>query len=457
MDALIVVFATGLISMFIALAKKPALVLGTAVVGLITAIVLLVLQLSHPYTLVKYEGIEFDGATIYYSILALVFGLLIIVGGYSYFSRESEHTGEYISLILFSLVGSMCMMGFTDLFIFFLGLEILSIPVYVLAGSNKRDLLSTEASIKYFFTGSFATGVLLFGIAWLYGATGSFAIGEIADAIGDGRASGSMLGIGILLIMASFLFKVGGAPFHFWSPDVYGGSPNIITGYMAAVVKLSGLFAFMKLFTFVLADVSQIWVSALYVLSILTMFVGNLSAIRQIKFKRILAYSSVANAGYALLVILPSTKEIFSSFKALEFLWFYMMGYGLSIITLIVISLTVKNDSDELDGYRGVGRKNPWIGFFFTLGLLSIAGIPPLAGFFGKYMVFSHAFKMYPELVIIAVINSGIGIYYYLKIFMTFMTSEHTEDSDLVQPSFLQYLVLTICAVGLIAGPLLSL
>jgi NADH-quinone oxidoreductase subunit N len=314
-------------------------------------------------------------------------------------------------------------------------------------------LLSTEASIKYFFTGSFATGVLLFGIAWLYGATGSFAIGEIADAIGDGRASGSMLGIGILLIMASFLFKVGGAPFHFWSPDVYGGSPNIITGYMAAVVKLSGLFAFMKLFTFVLADVSQIWVSALYVLSILTMFVGNLSAIRQVKFKRILAYSSVANAGYALLVILPSTKEMFSSLKALEFLWFYMMGYGLSIITLIVISLTVKNDSDELDGYRGVGRKNPWIGFFFTLGLLSIAGIPPLAGFFGKYMVFSHAFKMYPELVIIAVINSGIGIYYYLKIFMTFMASEHTEDSDLVQPSFLEYLILTICAIGLIAGP----
>jgi len=453
MDALIVVFATGLIAMFIALAKKPALVLGTAVVGLLGAITLLALQVNHPYNLVKYDGLEFDGVSIYYSIMSLVFGLLIILGGYSYFSRESEHTGEYISLILFSLVGSMCMIGFTDLFIFFLGLEILSIPVYVLAGSNKKDLLSTEASVKYFFTGSFATGILLFGIAWLYGATGSFDISEIANAIGEGRASGSMLGVGILMIMASFLFKVGGAPFHFWSPDVYAGSPNIITGYMAAVVKLSGLFAFMKLFTFVFGEASQIWVSALYVLAIVTMFVGNLSAIRQVKFKRILAYSSVANAGYALLVILPSSKDLFSHLKALEFLWFYMLGYGLSVITLIIISLTVKNDSDELEGYRGVGRKNPWVGFFFTLGLLSIAGIPPLAGFFGKYMVFSHAFKMYPELVIFAVINSGIGIYCYLKIFMTFMASDHSEETEKPSPNTLQYIVLSICAIGLIAGP----
>jgi NADH-quinone oxidoreductase subunit N len=222
---------------------------------------------------------------------------------------------------------------------------------------------------------------------------------------------------------------------------------------MAAVVKLSGLFAFMKLFTFIFAEASQIWVSALYALAILTMFVGNLSAIRQVKFKRILAYSSVANAGYALLVILPSSRDMFSHLKALEFLWFYMLGYGLSIITLMVISLTVKNDSDDLEGYRGVGRKNPWIGFFFTLGLLSIAGIPPMAGFFGKYMVFSHAFKMYPELVIIAVINSGIGIYYYLKIFMTFMASDHTEESNQAKPNVLQYIVLAICAIGLIAGP----
>jgi NADH-quinone oxidoreductase subunit N len=453
MDALIVVFVTGLIAMFIAMGKRPVLVLSTAVVGILGAITLLVMQLQNPYNLIKYEGLSFDGITILYAILALVFGLLIILGGYSYFSREPEHTGEYISLILFSLVGSMCMIGFTDMFLFFLGLEILSIPVYVLAGSRKKDLLSTEASLKYFFTGSFATGILLFGIAWIYGATGSFSISEISNAIGEGRASGTMLGVGILLLMASFLFKIGGAPFHFWSPDVYSGSPSIVTGYMAAVVKLSGLIAFMKLFTFVFRDASDVWVSALYALAILTMFVGNLSAIRQVKFKRILAYSSIANAGYALLVILPAGNDLFSSLNSIQFLWFYIFGYGLSVIMLIVISMMANNESDDLDAYRGMGKKYPWIGFFLTIGLLSLAGIPPLAGFFGKYMVFSHAFKMYPELVIVAVLNSGIGIYYYLKIFMTFMASDHSEEADKLDSCVLQYIVLAICAIGLIAGP----
>jgi len=453
MDALIVVFVTGLIAMFIAMAKKPVLVLTTAVVGLLGAIALLAMQIQNPYNLINYEGLSFDGIAIMYSILTLVFGLLIILGGYAYFSRETEHTGEYISLILFSLVGSMCMIGFTDMFLFFLGLEILSIPVYVLAGSQKKNLFSTEASLKYFFTGSFATGILLFGIAWIYGATGSFSISEISNAIGEGRASGTMLGVGILLLMASFLFKIGGAPFHFWSPDVYSGSPNIVTGYMAAVVKLSGLIAFMKLFTFVFRDASDVWVSALYVLAILTMFVGNLSAIRQVKFKRILAYSSIANAGYALLVILPSSNDLFASLNALQFLWFYILGYGLSVIMLIVISLTVENESDDLEAYRGAGKKNPWIGFFLAVGLLSLAGIPPLAGFFGKYMVFSHAYKMYPELVIVAVLNSGIGIYYYLKIFMTFMASDHSEETEKPKPCVLQYIVLAICAIGLLVGP----
>jgi NADH-quinone oxidoreductase subunit N len=453
MDALIVVFVTGLITMFIAMAKKPVLVLVTALTGLSTAIALLAVQLNHPYNLVKYEGLEFDGISIVYSMLALIFGLLIIAGGYDYFKREPEHTGEYISLILFSLVGAMCMIGFTDLFMFFLGLEIMSIPIYVLAGSKKKDILSTEASVKYFFTGAFATGILLFGIAWLYGATGSFQIAEIANAIGDGRASGSMLSVGILLIMASFLFKVGAAPFHFWSPDVYAGSPNIVTGFMAAVVKLAGMFAFMKMFAFVFGEASQIWVSAIYVLAMVTMFVGNLSALRQTKFKRILAYSSISNAGYALLSLLVVKGDFLSHIKNIEYLWFYLMGYGFAVIALIVISLTITNESDDLEGFRGVGRKNPVVGVIAALGLLSLAGVPPLAGFFGKYMVFSHAFKQYPELVIVAILNSGIGIYYYLKMLMTFLASDHTEETQTPRPTVLQYCVLIACAIGLIAGP----
>jgi NADH-quinone oxidoreductase subunit N len=451
MDALIVVFVTGLISMFIAMSKKPSLVLLTAVAGLSIAICLMVGQWFNPYDLVKYEGLKFDEPAILYSIMAMSFTLLIIVGGFAYFKEEVEHTGEYISLLLFSLVGALCMLSFTDLFMFFLGLEILSIPIYVMAGSKKKDVLSIEASMKYFFTGAFATGIFLFGTAWVYGATGSFKLSEIAMAINDGSAQGPLLSIGILMMMASFLFKVGAAPFHFWSPDVYGGSPNIVTGYMAAVIKLAGLFAFMKLFTFAFGGMFNLWSGALFGLIILTMFVGNLSALRQTKFKRLLAYSSISNAGYALISIL--TQDSLSVWN----LWIYLLGYGFAIIALIIVSVILDDNDDNMSSYKGIGRKYPFIGFVMALGLLSLAGVPPLAGFFGKYMVFSTAFNQYPLLVIIAVINSGIGIYYYLKLFMTVMSKEEGDDVFILKPTMLQYIVLSICAVGLIVGGFITI
>lgn len=451
MDALIVVFVTGLISMFIAMAKKPSYVLITAVVGLSAAIFLMVGQWFNPTSLVSYDGLEFDKTAVLYSVLAMTFAMLIIVGGYSFFKHEVEHTGEYISLLLFSLVGALCMLSFTDLFMFFIGLEILSIPIYVMAGTKKKDVLSVEASMKYFFTGAFATGIFLFGTAWVYGATGSFKLSEIALAINEGTAQGPLLSIGILIMMASFLFKVGAAPFHFWSPDVYGGSPNIVTGFMAAVVKLAGLFAFMKLFTFAFGEMHALWSGAMFGLIILTMFVGNLSALRQTKFKRLLAYSSISNAGYALLAILVQDME------SVWNLWIYLVGYGFAIIALILVSIVLNDEEDTILAYKGIGRKNPFIGFIMVLGLLSLAGVPPLAGFFGKFMVFSTAFNQYPVLVIIAIINSGIGIYYYLRLLMTALSKEETDNVPTLKPTILEYAVMTICAIGLIVGGFITI
>ncbi len=453
MDALIVVFVTGLVAMFIAMFKRPVLVLGTSVVGLGTALVLMVNNWWNPVNFIKYEGLEFDKFAIMFSVLAMVFALLIIVGGYAYFKQEYEHTGEYISLVIFSLVGAMCMTAFTDLFMFFLGLEILSIPIYVLVGSKKRDVISSEASLKYFFTGAFATGVFLFGTAWVYGATGSFKISEISEVVSAGETKGPLLYIGILMMLASFLFKIGAAPFHFWSPDVYGGSPNIITGYMAAVVKLAGLYAFIKMFTFSFSGASELWISAIFGIAILSMFVGNLSALRQTSFKRLLAYSGIANAGYALMAIL--VKDVSSVYN----LWIYLIGYGFSIIALMVISLFVNDEKDSLESFRGLGRRNPFVGVILVLGLLSLAGVPPLAGFFGKYMVFASAFQEYPLLVIFAIINSGIGIYYYLKVLIIAMSegSSPEAESKFLQPTVLQYSVLTVCALGLIIGGFITL
>jgi NADH-quinone oxidoreductase subunit N len=453
MEALIVIFITGLISMFIAMAKKPVLVLLTALVGILVAISSLVYQIYFPYTWLSYDGLSFGIVENMYGIVALSFGLLLILVGYQTYKNEPEHTGEYISLLLFSMCGVLIMFAFTDLFMFFLGLEIMSIPIYVMAGSKERDLNSTEASMKYFFTGSFATGVLLFGIAWLYGAVGTFKIDEIALAVQDPSSHSSLLLIGVILILASFLFKIGAVPFHFWSPDVYAGSPNVVTGYMASIVKLGAYLAFLKLFSIAFLGIHDFWGPALVGIGVLTMFVGNLSALKQSKFKRLLAYSSITHAGYALMAIVSTSGA--SAFN----LWVYFLSYGFSIIALITVSKMMNDEEDNLESYKGFARKNPFAGFVMILALLSLAGVPPLAGFFGKYLVFSSAFADYPWFVILALVNSGIAIYYYLRMIVTISSSaDETQDTsmqDTKNPFYL--IVLTICALGLLLGGLVTI
>lgn len=450
MEALIVIFATGLISMFIALAKKPVLVLTVAVVGILTAVSSLVYQMNYPYSWLKYEGLIFDGFANLYGLVALCFGLMIILVGYAKFKEEPEHTGEYISLLLFSLSGALCMLAYTDLFMFFIGLEILSLPIYVMAGSRKKDLRSTEASLKYFFTGAFATGVLLFGIAWLYGAVGSFQLDEIALAVQDPSTHSPLLYVGVLMILASFLFKIGAAPFHFWSPDVYEGSPNVVTSFMASIVKLAAFAAFIKLFTVAFDSIRDFWVPLLVGLSILTMFVGNLTALRQITFKRLIAYSSITHVGYALMAVIDK-NTIISPIN----LWVYLLAYGFSIIALIIISLILDDEEDLLVSYKGFARRNPFAGFIMIIALLSLAGVPPLSGFFGKYLIFSSVITEQPILVIIALVNSGIAIYYYLKLIR--IALEPTDESHAalsVNP--LHLLVLGVCALGILAGGIVT-
>lgn len=449
MEALIVIFATGLITMFIAMARKPILVLGVAVVGVLTAISSLVYQMYAPYKWLNYEGLDFDGNANKYGIVALSFGLLIILIGYDKFKKEVDHTGEYISLLLFSLAGALCMMAFTDLFMFFIGLEILSLPIYVMAGSRKKDLRSSEASMKYFFTGAFATGVLLFGIAWLYGAVGSFKIDEIRLAVESMEGHSPLLYIGILMILASFLFKIGAAPFHFWSPDVYDGSPNVVTSFMAAVVKMAAFFAFWKMFV-AFDGIRDFWVPILVVLSILTMFIGNLTALRQITFKRLIAYSSITHVGYALMAIIDSGVN-----DSVVNLWVYLFAYGFSIIALICISLILNDDEDLLVSYKGFARRNKFAGFVMILALLSLAGVPPLAGFFGKYLIFSSLIVEQPILVIVALANSGIAIYYYLKLIRIALEPTDENTSSLSAP-ILQTIVLAICALGILAGGIVT-
>jgi NADH-quinone oxidoreductase subunit N len=316
-----------------------------------------------------------------------------------------------------------------------------------LAGTAKKDVRSSEAALKYFLTGSFATGILLFGIAWVYGATGSFDVNMLASVINMEDTHSSLLYVGVLLILSSFLFKVGAAPFHFWSPDVYSGSPSIVTGYMAAVVKLGAFGAFYKLFSVCFPALHDFWAPALVVMAILTMFVGNLSALSQTTFKRLLAYSSITHVGYALLTILTQNPESESN------LLFYLFSYGFSVIALITIAMIVNDEQDRLEAFKGLAKRNPVLGFVAVLALLSLAGVPPLVGFFGKYLVFSTAISEYPTLVIIAIINSGIGIFYYLKTIITIVSKDElAEENSKLSVTPLQWFVLAVCALGLLLG-----
>jgi NADH-quinone oxidoreductase subunit N len=448
MDALIVIFVSGLISIFAAFAKKPSVVLLGASGGLMLAIGLLINQMVTGQSLINisYEGLEFDSFSLIFSLSLSVFALLIISVGYERFKEEPDHTGEYIGLLLFSLCGAVIMTAFTDMFMFFLGLEILSIPIYVMAGSRKHDLRSNEASLKYFLMGAFATGLLLFGIAWVYGATESFTIEGIAAAVANPEvASNPILLVGVLLILSSFVFKVGAAPFHFWSPDVYDGAPHAVTGFMASVVKMAAFAAFLKLFagSFGSSDLRDFWAPALAILAVITLFVGNLSALRQVRLKRLLAFSSITHVGYTLLVIL--SNHGLSAFD----LWFYMSAYGFSIIAIITVGLVVNDAEDRIEALRGLGKRNPLLAIVAVISILSLAGIPPTAGFFGKYMVFSHAWNDWWWLVIIALINSAISIYYYLRMLGTVISTDETPG-DKIKVSPLTTVVLLICLIGML-------
>lgn len=449
MLALIILFLTGLAALFLAFAKKPWMVLLTSVIGLSLTAGNLICQWNSPSDfLSSYQGVQMDHFAIRFAVVAVIFSILLIVSGYEYFKSNEDHTGDYIALIIFSLLGAVIMVSYQDMFLFFLGLEILSIPIYVMAGSKKADPLSSEASLKYFMTGAFATGVLLFGIAWLYGATGSFKIDEIGQYIATSENVSSLVYVGMLMILAAFLFKIGAAPFHFWSPDVYDGAPSVVTGFMAAVVKIGAFGAFIKMFTVCFGSLHDFLVPALTFLAMITMFVGNLSAIRQTRFKRLLAYSSIAHVGYSLITMVALTGN------SVYNLWYYLLSYGLATIVLITVLLIVNDDEDRIDSLKGLARTNPFLGVVSVIALLALAGVPPLMGFFGKYLIFADAIKINPGLIIVALLNSGIGIYYYIRVVILILQKTDTEPSayKAFRPTVLQTLVLLISTLLLLCG-----
>jgi NADH-quinone oxidoreductase subunit N len=376
--------------------------------------------------------LSFDRYSMVFTASILLVSLLIVVLSKYSFRKLKENLGDHYGLMLFSLCGAICMVSYEHLVMLFLGIEILSIPLYVLAGSKKKDPASNEAALKYFIMGAFATSVLLLGIVLVYGASGSFSLEGIGLYLLNHPAEvPAFFKVGVLLMMIGLCFKVGAAPFHFWTPDVYQGSPTTITLFMATAVKTSAFAAFFLLFNRIFSIVPDTWVISLVVISGTTMLLGNIMAVRQTDLKRIMAYSSISHAGFMLMAVISLRNG------AASVLWMYTLAYSLASVAAfsVLILAQEQKGSTALAAFKGLGKWHPVMGAVVAVSLLSMAGIPPTGGFFAKYFLFILNIQANLGLVIVAIIASAISVYYYLRVIGVYFFEQPEEgDTALMVP-----------------------
>jgi NADH-quinone oxidoreductase subunit N len=392
-----------------------------------------------------------------YLYLAVGLGTLIFSQGYLE-KRGSESRGEYPALILFCVIGMMLMTRANDLVMVFLGLELLSLSLYVLVGFLRTDLLSNESGLKYLLLGAFATGFFLFGAAMVYGATGSTNYHEIGAAVESGRILSKIylfLGIGLLLV--GFAFKVALAPFHMWSPDVYQGAPTTVTAFLCTAPKAAGFGALINLFNSAFLVIHSDWQGLFWILAALTMTVGNVSALVQSNVKRMLAFSSVSHAGFMVLGVLVLNST------GLSAVLFYLVVYSImNLGAFAIIALVEEEDKGmAFQDYRGFATRYPWLAVSMTLFMVSLAGFPPTSGFVAKYGLLSAAASEgYIWLAIIAVINTLISVYYYLRLVVNMFMK---QEQEFLQPTkivlsqiFVGLLAVIVLVLGVVPGVLLE-
>ena len=332
----------------------------------------------------------------------------------SYVQRQGLQAAEFYALLIYATVGLMVMAAARDLIVIFLGLEIMSVAVYVLAAINRRDRTSAEAGLKYFLLGAFSTGFFLYGIALVYGATGSTHISAITESIASGAAHGALLVFGIALLTVGFSFKVSAVPFHMWTPDVYEGAPTPVTAFMSVAVKAGAFLAFLRVFSVAFADAYESWWMILWWLAVLTMVVANLIAMVQVSVKRMLAYSGIAHAGYLMVAIVAANET------AAAGLLFYLLIYTLMNIGAFGIVILVSGHGEdrlEIEEYAGFGWSHPLLGVLFTVFLLSLAGFPGTGGFMGKVFLLQGAMEAnLVYLSVVLVLTTVASYWYYLRV-----------------------------------------
>ncbi len=397
-------------------------------------------------------SIAFNGVLIFTTFLVFLFAPV-------YYKPVKRPLEDVYALILFALVGALTMTAFGNLLMLFVGIETLSLALYILAGSKKFDPNSNEAAMKYFLTGSFASGFLLFGIALLYGATGTMNLEEIHQYVLSHQAGmPAMLNIGLLLVAIGMTVKIGAAPFHFWAPDVYEGSPTLITTFMATVGKVAAIAAFFRLMHSSFAEISETWTLTLTIFAMATILIGNLSAFYQDNVKRMFAYSGIAHAGYMLIAII-ALKD-----NAPGVLLLYSMSYTVATITAFAVLILVREETGtfSIKAFNGLAKKNPTEAFAMSIAMLSLAGIPPLVGFAAKYNLLIAAIEQgHLPLVIVAIIGSVISVYFYIRPIIAMYVNKQAEgvviDSSNTYRRQIELAAILMIILGLIPGLFVNL
>ena len=459
MNAIILTALWGVVMMFGGVFfKKSTTPKYWAIAGIIIILIANILEFfGHQFFKVDTKGmLRFDTLGLHFNTIVFVCTLLFFLLNGRDVEKVGPHISEYFSLMFFVLCGASILTSFNTLLLLFLGIEILSIPLYILTGSDKRNLKGNEASLKYFLMGAFSTGLLLMGIALIYGGNslGSFYI----DAINLGKGNLlPLIATGLVLLLVSLSFKVSAVPFHFWAPDVYDGAPAVFSSFMMTIVKIAAFFAFFKLFENSFGAMQSQWQMLIAIITAATLLVGNVTAVFQRSVKRMLAYSSISHAGFmmfALFAINVATSK--------DALILYAGAYSLA--TIGIFAVIIKMNDYSIEGFNGLGKKQPLMAFAAVIFLLSLTGIPLTAGFTAKFYVLMAAVKDGHQiwLVVLAVICAAIGAIYYFRVIQAIYFKDPVpgvNEEISVTPGFKFLLILTVVLIillGILPGLLID-
>ncbi len=412
MTTIVSLVLLGVLVLLLGILKKKSWLLPVILVGLLATLALTLMDWNTS-KFYFHEMLLIDNFTIAFSAVMILSTFLIFSFAAHYYRPVQRPLDDIYAIMIFALTGAVMMTAFSNLIMLFLGIETLSIALYVLAGSHKEAITSNEATLKYFLLGSFISGFLLFGIALIYGSAHSFNLHGIAVFIAARAGHLPPLFLaGLFLLIAGLAFKIAIVPFHFWAPDVYEGTPTLLTAFMASVVKTASIAALFRFFSSTFYGVHGVWEPTIAILAVLTIFIGNLSGLYQPNLKRMLAYSSISHSGYMMLAIIAFSD------RSANALLFYVLAYSIATIIAFGILILIREakGNDLFTSMNGLAKTNPLEAFCLTLALLSLTGIPPLAGFMAKYYLFTTAIEQgLLWLVIVAILGSAISAVYYFK------------------------------------------